>query len=327
MKRISRFFSTSSSSSSSTPIAYLNGKYLPLNQCSISVEDRGFLFADGLYEVTKAYTGKLFTENLHLARLFRGLKELRIGKDTLDRENLIQEVRQVSAKLLEKNNLKNIDSTIYVQITRGSATRAHAFPTSTVRPNLFLVAKPFINPPNEWFEQGVAGLLTPDQRWLRCDIKSISLLPNIMANQLAKENGAYEALLTRPRPIASCSDNVALVEASHSNVFAVKKDVLITHPSNDNILSGITRHVILDKAKEIGIKAVEDEILLSDIKSGAITEVFTTATTTEAMPIVKLYTRDGKTEDMKTLYIGNGKPGYITQHIRSTWNKWVNEEI
>lgn len=312
MKRVLRTFSSSSSVTS--PISYLNGSYSPLSQCKISVEDRGFLFADGLYEVTKGYSGKLFTEELHLARLLRGLTELRIGSSTEDRKALIQDVRLVSQQLLEKNNLLSKDSTVYVQITRGSAARAHAFPASTVRPNLFIVTKPFVNPPDEYFENGVSGLLTPDQRWKRCDIKSISLLPNIMANQLAKENGAYEAILTRTR---GDQGDVALVEASHSNVFAVKNGVLITHPASDNILAGITRHVILKKADEIGVKAIEAEVRLSDVQSGAITELFTTATTTEAMPIVKL---------TSGVIIGSGRPGPITQRIRQLWQTWVDAE-
>jgi D-alanine transaminase len=177
------------------------------------------------------------------------------------------------------------------------------------------VAKPFVNPPDEYFEKGVSGLLTLDQRWKRCDIKSISLLPNILANQLAKEAGAYEAILTRNR---GDEGDMALVEASHSNVFAVKNGVLITHPASDNILSGITRHVILKHTHEIGVKAIEAEIRLSDIRSGEITELFTTATTTEAMPIVKLNSG---------LIIGNGHPGPITNMIRKLWPKWVQEEV
>jgi D-alanine transaminase len=312
MKRIfRRTFSTSTTS----PISYLNGSFLPLQDCKISVEDRGFVFADGLYEVTKGYSGKLFTEDLHLARLLRGLSELRIGSTDSDRISIIQDVKRISKQLLEKNNLMNRDSTVYVQVTRGTAPRAHAFPLSKVPPNLFLVAKPFVNPPSEYFEKGVSGLLTPDQRWKRCDIKSISLLPNILANQLAKEAGAYEAILTR-----NCGDegDMALVEASHSNVFAVKNGVLITHPASDNILSGITRHVILKHTHEIGVKAIEAEIRLSDIRSGEITELFTTATTTEAMPIVKLNSG---------LIIGNGHPGPITNMIRKLWPKWVEEEV
>jgi D-alanine transaminase len=319
--------SFSSSSSPAPLVIYLNGAFLPLSEAKVSVEDRGFLFSDGIYEVTKVYGTSggpphIFTEKEHAARMRRGMSELRFGEGgssgssgsststqkPLLLDAVVDEVARVSRELLSRNGLASRpgeDATVYVQVTRGSAPRAHAFPPPSTPLNVFVAAKPFSNPPPSAFADGVAAVSTPDLRWARCDIKSVSLLPNILANQLAKERGAYECLLTRAGNI---------VEASHSNVFAVLDGRLVTHPLADNILPGITRGVLMARAREVGVEAVEAPIPVARL--GDVTELFVTATTTEVMPIVRL---DGKA-------VGGGKVGPVTRALREAWAGWVEED-
>lgn len=163
-------------------IVYLNGEYLPSTEAKISVDDRGFLFADGVYEAIKAYNGYIFTEREHMARMRRGLSELRI-----EAGDVLEEVARVSRELLVRNDLLTGDALIYVQITRGAAPRAHAFPNPPVPLTVYAYAKAFQNPSAETLATGVHAVSTQDTRWARCDIKSIALLPNVLANQLAKE--------------------------------------------------------------------------------------------------------------------------------------------
>lgn len=230
----------SSAASASDLVCYLNGQYMLHSEAKIPVDDRGFLFADGIYEVIKSYNGYVFTEAEHLSRLRRGLKELRFdcGKA------VVAEVVAAGRELLKRNKLEDVDATIYIQITRGCAPRAHAFPNPPVLPTVYVIAKPFKAPPQSSFDDGVGVVTTADNRWGRCDIKSISLLPNCMANQMAKEKGCYECLFLRGE-----GANKNIVEASHSNVFGVIDGVLYTQPL-DNILPGITRQVILSRAGE-----------------------------------------------------------------------------
>lgn len=216
---------------------YLNGDYMPHGDAKVPVDDRGFLFADGVYEVIKSYGGYIFTEKEHCDRLRRGLSELRFSGC----DGVVEEVMAAGKELLKRNKLETSDATIYIQITRGCAPRAHAFPNPPVKPTVYVIAKPFKMPPAEQLDNGVGAVTHPDQRWARCDIKSISLLPNVLANQKAKEAGCYECLLIRDGNI---------VEASHSNVFAVLDGALYTHPL-DNILPGITRGVIVRRAGEL----------------------------------------------------------------------------
>ena len=284
------------------------GAFLPPAECRISVDDRGFLFADGLYEVTKAYTGGLlFTEAQHMTRLERGLRELSIGENDAARDALLSEVRTVSRELLNRNRLLDGPATIYVQITRGTAPRAHAFPKPPVAPTVFVAAKPFTEPPATSFSDGVAAVTERDTRWGRCDLKTVGLLANVLANQRAKAAGAYECLFVRGRNV---------VEASHSNVFAVIDGELVTPPL-ENLLAGVTRSVILARAGELGIRTREGPIPISAIRPrGAASELFTTATTTEAMPIVEV--------DCKR--VGDGKVGPITRALREAWPRWVAED-
>jgi len=295
------------------------GAYLPPAECKVRVDDRGFTFADSLYEVAKSYGGgALFTWAPHLARLRRGLDALRIGADDAERDALLAEVTAAARALLRRNALDapGQRATVYVQITRGStAPRAHAFPPAPAPPNVFVAAKPFAEPPEQWLSGGVGGVTVPDTRWARCDLKTTGLLANVLANQQAKAAGAYEALFLR-----GAGADCAAVEASHSNVFAVVGGELVTHPLGDNILPGITREVILRRAGELGVRAREGRVLLSDLRPGGrATELFTTATTTEIMPIVRL--------DGQAMGSSGGAVGPVARKLREAWPRWVAEDV
>jgi D-alanine transaminase len=279
---------------------YLNGEYVLHSEAKVSVDDRGFLFSDGVYEVVKSFHGNIFTETEHMQRMRRGLSELSIHHAL----PVIDELPSIARKLLEINGLEDVDATIYIQITRGAAPRAHAYPNPPVAPTVYIIAKPFKAPAPTVFEDGVKCTTTPDIRWARCDIKSISLLPNVMANQKAKESGCYECLFIRDGNI---------VEASHSNVFAVIGGEVYTHP-HDNILPGITRQVILDNAGALGIKVKEEPIPWSKLPE--VTEMFVTASTTELIPVIQV--------DAHT--IGDGKVGPIVKAIRAAWPSFVEKD-
>ena len=279
-------------------IVYLNGKYIDHSQAFVSVDDRGFLFADGVYEVARVYEGRVFQLAPHMERMRHGLSELRIRSD------VVHELPAIAERLLDDNGLRSGDATIYIQVTRGSAPRAHAFPSPEVVPTVYVIAKPFKNHPDEYFTAGVRTVTVPDTRWSRCDIKSIALLPNVLANQTAKDAGAFEALFVR--------DDI-LIEGSHSNLFGVVDGVAVTHRACGYILNGITRKLVLERASEAGVRACEAPIRLSEFDR--IQELFLSGTTTEVMPIVRV---DDRT-------IGDGKPGPVTRRLQEAFREWRSE--
>jgi D-alanine transaminase len=280
-------------------IVYLNGKYVARTDASISIDDRGFLFADGVYEVARLYDGHAFLLQRHLKRLRHGLGELQI------RDDAVAEIPGIAAQLIDLNNLHTGDATLYIQITRGAAPRAHAFPPAGTPPTVFVTVKPFQNHPAACWQQGISTITVPDTRWSRCDIKSIALLPNVLANQQAKEAGAFEALFVR---------GDAVIEGSHSNLFGVLDDELITYPSSGHILTGITRLLVLEKARSLGLRARETPIPHSRLPE--VQELFLSGTTTEVMPIVRV---DGKP-------IAAGTPGPITCRLRDLYPTWIQED-
>lgn len=279
-------------------IVYLNGEYVPYENARVSVDDRGFVFADGIYEVARIYGGRIFLLQPHLDRLRFGLGELRIRADIVD------EIPAIAHKLIAEN--KTGEATLYIQVTRGAAPRAHAFPSPEVPPTVFIAAKPFKAPPDSYRSDGVAALTVPDTRWSRCDIKSIALLPNVLANQQAKEAGAFEALFVR-------DDQV--IEGSHSNLFGVLDGELLTYASCGHILTGITRLLVVDKAQELGIPLRERGIPRERLFD--TTELFLSGTTTEIMPVVRV---DGRP-------IGDGKPGPVTRRLQELFRKWIEEDL
>ena len=279
-------------------IVYLNGEYVDHASAKVSVDDRGFLFADGVYEVARVYDGRAFQMQPHMDRMAHGLRELRI------RDDAAKEIPAIAERLLDENKLRTGDATIYVQVTRGAAPRAHAFPPPETPPTVYVIAKPFKNHPEKYWTDGVAAVTVPDTRWSRCDIKSIALLPNVLANQQAKDKGAFEAIFVR--------DDV-LIEGSHSNLWAVIDGVAMTYQSCGYILGGITRKLLLDRAAGEGVSVREGPIPMKDMSR--IQELFLSGTTTEVMPIVKL-------DDH---VIGDGKPGPVTQKLQAAYTRWRSE--
>jgi len=270
---------------------YLNGRFVDQQDAHISVDDRGFLFADGVYEVIRIYAGRLFLMDEHLRRLRGGLAAMRITNVDVDA------LRDVAQRLIRDNAVSG-DGMIYLQITRGAAPRKHAFPAADVPATIYMFAKPLVPYSEEMFTNGVAAISVPDMRWSRCDIKSVSLLPNVLANQQAHEAEAFEALFVK--------DGV-LIEGSHSNLFGVLDDTLLTYPSCNYILSGITRDLLLGLAPALGIPAREGFIPYDRI--GDVTELFLSGTTTEVMPITTL---DGKP-------VGSGKRGPVTTRVQQAY--------
>ena len=271
-------------------LAYLNGQYLSRSAASIPVEDRGFVFGDGVYEVWRAVNGRLFEADRHLARLVYGLRELRIAEPDIVRRDVMDEVAN---RLLSDSGLIDGEATVYVEITRGVAPRTHQFPPAGTTPTVFAMANRFV-PPNDLRARGASAITTPDVRWLRCDIKTIQLLPNVMAKQAAAEHGATEAIMIR--------DGV-VTEGSHANVLGVLDGEIRTHPLGNLILPGITRAVVLEIANELSIPVREDAFTESDI--ARLEECFLAGTTTDVMPIVRVNDRA----------IGNGTPGPIATRL------------
>jgi D-alanine transaminase len=270
-------------------LVYLNGRYIESAEATISVDDRGFLFADGLYEVIRVYGGKLFLAEPHLQRLRRGLAAVRMNADAAD------PLLTIAEKLIAENHLTDADATIYIQITRGAAPRRHSFPEPAPPPTVYVATKPFPRPTADTFAAGVATVSVPDTRWGRCDIKSVGLLPNVLANQHAKVAGAYEAIFVR--------DGV-LIEGSHSNLMGFVNNEVVTYPECNYILGGITRRLVLDLARDLGL-AVREGPIFAD-RMDEIDELFLSGTTTEVMPITRL---DGRP-------IGDGRPGEVAQRLQ-----------
>jgi D-alanine transaminase len=272
-------------------IVYLNGQFLPKEKALVPVEDRGFVFGDGVYEVWRLVNGQIFEFDRHMARLARGLSELRIDPPAESRPDTI---REIAERLIAENGLGEGEGTLYLEITRGVAPRAHQFPPAGTAPTVFALAKPFV-PPDDQRAKGVTAVTVPDIRWMRCDIKTIQLLPNVMAKQAAAERGAFEAILVR--------DGV-VTEGSHANVIGVIGGEIRTHPTNNLILPGITRAVVLELARGIGVPVREEAFLESELPR--VEELFIAGTTADIMPIVRV-------DDQM---IGGGVPGPIAQRLQ-----------
>jgi len=263
--------------------SYLNGTYLPRDQARISPDDRGFLFSDGVYEVVRAYDGRLFELERHLDRLAASLRALRIqGVDA-------GSLTEVCDALLDRNDLDTSDALVYLQVTRGAAPRTHRFPDPAVQPTVYGSARAFR--PEHAPEEGTRAVTVADQRWARCDIKTVALIPNCLASQAAREAAADEAIFVR--------DGVAL-EGTHTNLFAVVRGEVRTAPLTNYILPGVTRAVVLDVCHDKGLAAVERPVFLEELFRAD--EVFLAGTTTEVAPVLDI---DGRA-------IGTGRPGEIT---------------
>ena len=280
-------------------LAYLNGHFLPRSAASIPVDDRGFVFGDGVYEVWRAVGGALFESARHVERLQRGLEELGIARPAVaTREGL----HAIAGRLLTDSDLLEGDATFYVEITRGVAPRTHAFPKGSVPPTVYATVNRLVTP-EDARERGADAITVPDVRWLRCDIKSVQLLPNVLAKQAAEERHAIEAIMIR---------DGAVTEGSHTNVVGVLDGVLRTHEANHLILPGVTRTVVLDVARSLGM--VVRETAFGERDLARLEELFLVGTTTDVMPIVRL---DGNV-------VGDGKPGPIARRLHAELRARLN---
>ncbi|MCW9094659.1 MAG: D-amino-acid transaminase [Ignavibacteriaceae bacterium] len=274
-------------------IVYFNNDFKLINEVSLSPFDRGFLFADGVYESIRTYNRKLFRYEDHLERLKRSLKETRIDFDNFN------SIKNIIYDIIKKNNIEK-ESLVYLQITRGSAQqRTHSFPKEKTTPTLFISVKEF-KEDNEEQSKGVKVILQEDVRWLRCDIKSTSLLPVVLANQKASEEDAAEAILVRDGMIT---------EGTHTNFFAVKDETVFTAPKSRLILDGITRKVVLEFCEKFKMDFKEEFIDKDDLKN--FTEFFITSTTKELTPVTMI----------DYWQINNGEPGKITKALQSVFKK------
>ena len=274
-------------------VAYVNGTYRPHSQSVVHIEDRGFQFADGVYEVWSVFDGQLADYEGHMERLGRSLTELRI-----DIPMTAQALGVVLRETIRRNRVRN--GIVYLQVTRGTAPRDHAFPRG-VAPSVIVTAKSIdLKKGEAQAERGAAGVTHPDIRWGRCDIKTVGLLPNAIAKQAAREKGAYEAILF---------DEMGMVtEGSSTNAWIVDEHgKLRTRDTQANILRGITRAAILKLVKEEGIELDERAFSVEEAKRAK--EVFVTAASSFVMPITSL---DGEK-------IGDGKPGPVATRLRQVY--------
>lgn len=277
---------------------YLNGEYIPKDQAKISVDDRGFLLADGVYEVTCFYEGVPFYQDRHLTRLRRGLGWMRIAFDP-------QVMDDVSRQLVARNALERAPtSLVYLQITRGVAPRTHYFPKEPVAPTVYAFAKAWDRPTPERWDQGFAARTVPDRRWGRVDIKTINLLPNVMAFQEALDSGADDAILVK--------DGVA-IEGAHQNFWGVFDGTAVTHPATQDILAGISRGVVLELCGELGIPVEERPIQVEELVQAD--ELFFTGTTGEVRPCVNV---DGRP-------VGDGSVGAVTRALSRAFHERVDQ--
>jgi D-alanine transaminase len=272
-------------------VVYFDGRYVLKSQVMVSPDDRGFLLGDGIYEVAAAYDGRFVALDRHMERLRHSLRESRIDDSVAD------PLESVFTGLLERNGFgESGKAMVYLQVTRGVAPRSHAFPKVPVRPTVYAYAAPF--PAMGDLAAGVSAITRPDLRWSRCDIKSISLMANCLANQEAKEAGSFEAILIR--------DGIAL-EGTHTSLFGIIGGEVRTAPLSNLILSGITREIVVDvcRANYIALREeapTEDELRHAD-------ELFLTGTTSEVVPIIAV---DGTP-------VGDGKPGPLTVRIANLY--------
>ena len=271
-------------------MVFLNGRFIPIEEARVPVLDRGFIFGDGVYELVPVYSRVPFRLEEHLERLERSLSGTRI-RNPYSRE----EWRDIIAQLVAKQPYE--DQGVYFQVTRGVAKRDHAFPQDAT-PTVFIMANPLVNPPREAIERGAEAVSAQDNRWQRCDIKSISLIGNVLLRQLSADAGAAETILFR---------DGCLTEASASNVFVVRGGVIQGPPKSNLILPGITYDVVLELAHSAQLPV---EIRnLTEAETRAADEIWVTSSSKEVLAIVRL---DGKP-------VGDGRPGPLFRRMHALY--------
>jgi D-alanine transaminase len=271
-------------------IVYLNGEFMPLENACIPVLDRGFIFGDGVYEVVPVYSRHPFRLPEHLRRLQHSLDGIRLANPMSDAEwtRLIDEIIARNA---------GDDQSVYFQVTRGVARRDHAFPKDT-RPTVFMMSNPLVTPAQTLVDSGVHCITATDYRWLKCDVKSVSLLGNCLLRQAAVDADAVEAVLFR---------DGYLTEASASNVFVVRNGVLLAPPKNHLVLPGITYDVVLELAAANGIPCEVREISEQEVRTAD--EIWVTSSTKEVLAVATL--------DEKQ--VGGGKPGPLFRRMHALY--------
>ena len=269
-------------------LLYLNGETMPVEEGRVSVEDRGFQFADGVYDVAVVYSGLPYELTEHVERLFRSAQLLEI-----EIPHTREEVEAICMELLAESKIP--DYLLYMQVTRGYARRGHAFPDE-VTPTVVIYTREFAGRPDEYYEKGVATITVPDDRWGRCNIKTVALLPNCLAKQKAHRAGCYEAIFYSAQNV--------VYEGASTNVFCVINGTITTAPLSNKILPGITRARLIELVRAAGLDLVERDYTVAQLK--AADEAFLTGTSTEVMPIVRV---DDTT-------IAAGEPGPVTRRLR-----------
>ncbi len=278
-------------------IAWFNGEYLPREEIHISPSDRGFLFGDALYDVIRAYDGRLLGIEEHIARLEQGAHAVRFPRTDFS------ELPGVARELIRWNKLTKGSAVVYIQLTRGVAPREHAFPHPETPMTLYVAADP-IESDHEAQEKGIGTITVPDERWIRRNIKSTNRLANVLASEQAQEAGAKEALFVQDK---------TLLEGTHSSFFAVVGGLLQTHPSSDRVLPGTTARIILDElCPELGIGCEEKAVLLKQLPK--LSEAFVAGTITEITPVIRV--------DQQV--IGDGTPGPVTRRLQQAFTNFVN---
>ena len=277
-------------------ITYINNKFVKNSNAKISVEDRGFLFADSVYELISVFNKKIVDIDQHLNRLKSSLNKVKL-KYNFNKKK----IRKIINKLIKLNNV--INGYIYIQITRGVAERKHEFPKQ-YKPTTIIFTKN-LNVDKKIYKKGVKIITIPDLRWLRRDIKTTSLLPNVLSKQLAVEKNAFESWLI---------DNGNITEGSTSNAWIIKSsNTIITHPANTKILKGVTRDTIIKISKKNNFNVIEKPFNLIEAKNAK--EAFITSSTLSVLPVVKI----------DNYNISNGKPGDITKKIMYLYNNYINK--
>ncbi|HYN27187.1 MAG TPA: D-amino acid aminotransferase [Burkholderiales bacterium] len=272
---------------------YLNGEFMPIEQARVPVLDRGFIFGDGVYEVIPVYSRHPFRLAEHLRRLQASLDGIRLANPHDD----AQWTRLVR-RLIELNEFE--DQSLYLHVTRGVAKRDHAFPKA-LAPTVFMMSNVLSTPPREQVEKGVGAITTADNRWLRCDIKAIALLPNVLLRQLAVDEGCVEAVLLR--------DGI-MTEGAASNIFVVRSGVLLAPPKNQLMLPGITYDVVLELAQADRIKHEIRPVYESELRDAD--EAWLTSSTKEVLSIVRL---DGKA-------VRGGVPGPLFRRMYALYQEY-----
>jgi len=271
-------------------IIMTQGLFAHKDALSFPYEERAVQFGDGVYEVIRVYEGRPYLMKEHIDRLYRSLDAVRIHL-SIDKDALTQ----LLSRLLEKNNMIE-DGQIYLQVSRGSAKRSHVFPETT-EPNIFAYVEK--NPRHlDKLENGVHTITLPDERWNNCHIKSLNLLPNVIAKQTALENNCYEAILHR--------DNI-VTECGSSNIYLVKNGNIYTHPTTNHILKGCVRMAVERFTKDLDIPFIEEAFTLNDIQDAD--EMFLTSSTSEVLPVVQVDSHK----------VADGEPGPITRQIQNAY--------